>query len=187
MQSRFQPFLAIALLVAVSSAAAAPGEGLKPYSDIEKRPLKALSQDEISGLRSGQGLGMALTAELNGYPGPRHVLDLSDRLGLSPDQVAKTEHLFREMQTAARALGHRIIMAETALEGRFGDGTIDSASLDRLTTDIGILRGQLRGVHLSYHLSMVAVMKPDQIAKYNRLRGYSGPAKAGKHHGPGAH
>jgi hypothetical protein len=31
-------------------------------------------------------MGMAKAAELNGYPGPAHVLSLATQLGLTPDQ-----------------------------------------------------------------------------------------------------
>ncbi len=49
-----------------------------PYVGQEARGIKALSQDDVEGLLAGAGSpfgGMAKPAELNGYPGPRHVLD----------------------------------------------------------------------------------------------------------------
>jgi hypothetical protein len=39
-------------------------------------------------------MGLALAAELNGYPGPIHVLQLSDKLGLTPEQKARVQSLF---------------------------------------------------------------------------------------------
>ena len=33
-------------------------------------------------------MGLALAAELNGYPGPSHVLELADKLELSAEQRA---------------------------------------------------------------------------------------------------
>ena len=56
-----------------------------PYTGQEARGIKALSQDDIEGLLSGAGTpfgGMAKPAELNGYPGPRHVLDAIKRVSL---------------------------------------------------------------------------------------------------------
>ena len=38
-------------------------------------------------------MGLALAAELNGYPGPRHVLDLADQLGLTPEQQVEAQRL----------------------------------------------------------------------------------------------
>jgi hypothetical protein len=48
-----------------------------------------LSQTDIESLQNGTGDafgGMAKLAELNGYPGPRHVLDLANELELTPNQ-----------------------------------------------------------------------------------------------------
>ena len=36
----------------------------------------------------------ALAAELNGYPGPSHVLELADKLELSTEQRASMQRLF---------------------------------------------------------------------------------------------
>src|SRR5215469_14793256 len=47
-----------------------------PYAGQEARTIKALSDDDIAALRKGEGMGMAKAAELNGYPGPVHVLAL---------------------------------------------------------------------------------------------------------------
>jgi hypothetical protein len=48
-----------------------------PYAGQQTRTIKALSDDEIAALRNGEGMGMAKAAELNGYPGPIHVLSLA--------------------------------------------------------------------------------------------------------------
>ena len=37
----------------------------------------------MADLRAGRGMGLALAAELNGYPGPAHVLELADKLDLA--------------------------------------------------------------------------------------------------------
>src|SRR5690606_6995496 len=43
-----------------------------------------LTAEEVTGLLEGQGMGMAWPAELHGYPGPLHVLELADALDLTP-------------------------------------------------------------------------------------------------------
>ena len=48
-----------------------------PYAGYQQRPIKALSEQQIADLRAGRGMGLALAAELNGYPGPVHVLALA--------------------------------------------------------------------------------------------------------------
>ena len=58
------------------------------------RSIKALSEQQVNELGAGRGMGLALAAELNGYPGPSHVLELADKLELSADQRAKVQRLF---------------------------------------------------------------------------------------------
>lgn len=57
-----------------------------PYSGHERRDIKALSAEEVEQYLSGAGMGYAQAAELNRFPGPMHVLELSDRLALSAEQ-----------------------------------------------------------------------------------------------------
>jgi hypothetical protein len=38
-------------------------------------------------------------------------------------------------------------------------------------------QGDLRAAHLRYHLKMVDLVTPDQIAVYDRLRGYGGTGR----------
>ncbi len=51
-----------------------------PYAGMQARPIKALSAEQIADLKAGRGLSLALAAELNGYPGPRHVRISSARM-----------------------------------------------------------------------------------------------------------
>ncbi|HEY0442316.1 MAG TPA: hypothetical protein VGD36_19780, partial [Xanthobacteraceae bacterium] len=57
----------LAILLALAAPAAAQTQ--QPYAGLEARPVKALSE-QIADLRAGRGMGLALAAELNGYPGP---------------------------------------------------------------------------------------------------------------------
>jgi hypothetical protein len=69
-----------------------------PYAGIETRSIKALSDQQIADLRGGRGMGLALAAELNGYPGPAHALELSDALQLSEEQKTQTAALMATMK-----------------------------------------------------------------------------------------
>jgi hypothetical protein len=69
---------------------------------MQTRPIKALSEQQVADLQAGRGMGLALPAELNGYPGPAHVLELADKLGLSADQRASVHPSF--LATAHRVL-----------------------------------------------------------------------------------
>src|SRR3546814_2442449 len=86
------------VLAALLAPALAADPGPSPYAGDEARRIKALSDQEIADLRRGRGMGYARAAELNGYPGPRHVLDMAGALGLAPDQAAAAETLFRAMR-----------------------------------------------------------------------------------------
>jgi hypothetical protein len=131
-----------------------------PYANHQTRDIKALSADEVEGYLSGAGLGMALPAELNGYPGPRHVLELADSLELSQEQIAAVRRIFDSMESQAIDLGAQVVELERQLDAAFGERTIAR------------LQGQLRGVHLQAHLEVTDVLTPGQRLAYDRLRGY---------------
>jgi hypothetical protein len=91
------------LVLVVLALAAGPSfaQSPQPYAGLEGRPIKALSEQQIADLRAGRGMGLALAAELNGYPGPMHVLELADALDLSGQQRAKMQELFAAMKAEA--------------------------------------------------------------------------------------
>ncbi|WP_019584021.1 Spy/CpxP family protein refolding chaperone [Thioalkalivibrio sp. ALE16] len=181
---RFSGWLVVGLALAVAAPAAA-----NPYSELQAREIKALSAQEIEDLLEGRGMGMALPAELHGYPGPMHVLEVADSLELTPEQRRETERLFAAMREQARDLGRRIVERERELDARFAEGGISSATIESLTVEIGELRGRLRHVHLSYHLEMDALLDAEQKARYREARGYQGESggSPGAHSGGGHH
>ena len=153
----------------------------QPYAGMETRAIKALSDQQIGDLKAGRGMGLALAAELNGYPGPVHAIELADKLGLSSDQIARLKALFEAMKAETVPLGVQLIAEEQNLDNAFAGRTITLASLDAETQKIGAIQASLRAAHLKYHLSTVAVMTPEQVEKYNQLRGYSGGAQHHQH------
>jgi Spy/CpxP family protein refolding chaperone len=161
--------LALALLWPVLTPAQhAPS----PYAGLDVRPLKALSPQQVEELRQGSGMGLSLVAELNHTPGPRHALELAEPLGLTVPQRAAAQALFERMRAEAQALGERILARERDMERLFAGEAGDSASVTALAEQIGLLQGQLRAVHLRAHLQTRALLTPDQVAGYDRLRGY---------------
>ena len=170
------------VVVLVGAAPTAWPQTHQPYAGLQVRPVKALSDQQIADLRAGRGMGLALAAELNGYPGPLHVLELATPLGLSDDQRAKVAELFDAMKREAVPLGERLIVAETALDRQFADRTITASSLGEATRDIASLQGELRLAHLKYHLATLELLTPEQATRYSALRGYGGGQ-----HGPGHH
>jgi Spy/CpxP family protein refolding chaperone len=140
---------------------------------MQNRAVKSLSDDDIKELRRGGGWGLALAAELNGMPGPTHLLELKDQIPLTDDQVAKTQALITDMRQAAIPTGERLIAAETALENAFAKGAINEVSLRGLLAESESARTELRFIHLSQHFKTVQYLKPEQIKRYNILRGYA--------------
>jgi hypothetical protein len=143
-----------------------------PYAGMQTRPIKALSEQQVSDLDAGRGMGLALAAELNGYPGPSHVLELADRLELSPDQRSQVQGLFASMKAEAQPLGSRLIVQETELDRMFASRAVTPGTLKASTAAIAVTQGELRETHLKYHLSTAAILTPGQMQRYAELRGY---------------
>jgi Spy/CpxP family protein refolding chaperone len=153
-----------------------------PYAGQQARMIKALSDEDIAVLRKGEGMGMAKAAELNGYPGPVHVLTLAAQLGLSESQRREVSAIFERMTVAAKPLGAALIEREQALDQLFAKGEITPARLTAETTAIAELQGRLRSVHLGAHLETHALLNSEQIARYEHLRGYGEPQAPAEHH-----
>lgn len=157
-----------------------------PYAGQESREIKSLSPSRIEALRQGQGMGYAKAAELNHYPGPRHVLELADELALSDAQRQQTQAIFERMQARASDLGMQLIEKEAELDQHFAEGSISAATLEALASDIAALEGKIRVAHLSAHLEQRAVLTDDQQRLYDRLRGYDPTEEDGHGHPAGS-
>jgi hypothetical protein len=165
--------IAVLLLCAASRAAAQQHQhGQSPYAGLEGREIKALSPDQIQELRNGDGMGLALAAELNRYPGPRHVLELAHGLDLSARQQEEVRGIEQAMRAKVRELGARIIEMERQLDQAFAHGTMTEADLLALTGQIARLQGTLRYAHLAAHLEVRRILTEKQITTYDELRGY---------------
>ena len=143
-----------------------------PYVGQVNAPIKALTAEEQAALLDGQGAGFARAAALNGYPGPKHVLELSEQLGLSESQRHATQALFARMRAGARAAGAALVEAERALDALYASKTATRESVDAQLGRIEALRARLRGLHLDAHLEQAALLTRHQIAMYAEARGY---------------
>lgn len=152
-----------------------------PYAGMQDRPIKALSAGQIADLQAGRGMGLALAAELNGYPGPAHVLELADKLTLSSAQRRGVQRLFDTMKAEAVPLGRTLIEQESELDREFATHAITPDSLRHTTAAIAATQGALRNIHLKYHLSTVALLSGEQRQRYAELRGYGDDAAAHRH------
>lgn len=124
------------------------------------------------GLLKGEGMGLASSAELNGYPGPKHVIQLRNELGLTLDQLRKAEALMEGVQASAKVIGQQVVDEEESLENLFQSGSPDERKVQSSLQEIGRLRADLRFLHLQAHLRMKEVLTPEQIQKYNKVRGH---------------
>jgi Spy/CpxP family protein refolding chaperone len=157
-------------------------ENVSPYAGQEQREIKTLSEEEIQGYLSGSGMGFAKAAELNHYPGPKHVLELAEQLHLSAEQYQRTHVLFEEMKAKAVSLGQELVEKESLLDSLFAKAKISEAQLQKLVTEILVIRGKLRFVHLSAHLEQRKILTPAQIQRYDKLRGYDSSGHIRRHH-----
>ena len=174
---------AVLLLALHPLAAGAQHAGhATPYAGLQDRPLAALSAKEVEGLEAGRGLSYALSAELNGHPGPAHLLELARELQLDKGQVEAITAARAKMTEEAQRLGRQLIEAEHAIEEAFEAGGLDRSRLAALVAEAARIEGELRTAHLAAHLAVTPLLTPDQIAAYDRLRGYAPGA-----HAPHAH
>lgn len=173
----------VSILILVLASGVSFASDQSPYSGEELRSIKSLSPQEVESLKSGKGMGFAKAAELNHYPGPKHVLELAEDLSLTSFQVAETTALFEEMQARAVKLGEELLNAELALDQDFENATVSPESLERALLEIGQIRARLRYVHLEAHLRQKRLLSAEQIMKYDESRGYRGSRHDhGKHH-----
>jgi hypothetical protein len=156
-----------------SGAAAAQPTHVSKYAGQETRAIKSLSSDDIAELRRGGGWGLARAAELNGVPGPTHLLEMKNAIPLSEAQIGAIAAIKQEMTRKAVAQGETLIMLEGRLDRHFSDGTITDEILRALLAEIADARRALRYIHLSTHLKTPEILSKAQIGKYNALRGYS--------------
>ena len=169
-------YVLFACLVAAPAAAAD-----QPYAGLQGRDIKALSAEQQADLRAGRGMGFALAAELNGYPGPAHLLELAGPLALSETQRAEVQAMFDAMKAETVPLGERLIADEAALDRLFADRQATAETVEAATAAIGATQGRLRAAHLRHHLATLDLLSPHQVRRYAELRGYVGEQSGHPH------
>ena len=172
---------------APGATGAAAAAGARPYAGQHTRAITTLSAEDIQALLAGQGWGLAKPAELNGFPGPLHVLELDKELALTPQQRLRVQASFERMKRRAVVLGPRYVEAERALDQAFRSGRVDTRVLAQRLRAAEQARARLRAVHLEAHLETTPVLTPEQRKRYAELRGYGSgeghPHHPGHHHG----
>jgi len=165
--------LGLLFLILFSLSAFAEESYKSKYVGQEHRKIKSLSPDDIKELKRGGGWGLAKAAELNGVPGPAHILEMAEKINLNVEQKRKIQNIYNDMKVEAVTLGEQLIRLEVELNIGFSNRTINQALLDKTVREIEKVRAKLRIVHLSTHLQTPNILTNEQIILYNKLRGYS--------------
>src|SRR5476649_878558 len=164
----------------------APGVSAAPpasaYVGQEARDIKSLSPEDTNAYLSGKGMGLAKAAELNGYPGPAHVLELASQLELTSEQRVKSEALFASMESKAIPLGRALVEEERKLDRLFATKLVNPEMLAGSLSEIGSLHARIRGAHLEANLAQAQILTAEQNERYLQLRGYDA---SGAHTGHG--
>ena len=177
---RISIVLALLAVSGPASGQAAHGQH-SPYAGEESRGVKSLSLEDIAELRRGGGWGLAKAAELNGLPGPLHLLELKDQIPLTLEQVEAVTAIYERMRAAAIVEGDRFLEAEHALEDAFRANAVTQEGLEAMLEESERSRARLRFIHLSAHLGTPEILTGAQIERYATLRGYH------THRGDAAH
>jgi len=163
----------ILILIPISAFSTVDHSHKSKYAGEEKREIKSLSETDIEELKNGKGWGLAKAAELNGVPGPVHLLEMKEEIDLSAKQIRAIEDIYKKMKQEAIPLGLELIELEMELNNHFANRTISDELLRQILQRIAQVHRQLRYVHLSTHLKTPDILKSEQITLYNKLRGYS--------------
>lgn len=118
----------------------------------------------------GRGFGMAFAADQHGYPGPLHVLELKEALGLTAAQESRVRALDAAMLAESRPRSAALLAAERRLDNLFARGRVTEADLVAPTGESERLRGEVRLVHLRYHLRTRDLLTEPQRAIYHERR-----------------
>ena len=161
-----------ALVILLTAPSLGWAQSHQPYAGMDQRSVKTLSEQQVADLRAGRGMGLALAAELNGYPGPMHVLEHERALALTADQRDRTRALFEAMKAEAVPVGELLIEQEAKLDRLYAGREITPVRLRVDTAEIGETQARLREKDKKYHLDVMAVLNAEQIERYRSLRGY---------------
>jgi Spy/CpxP family protein refolding chaperone len=98
------------------------------------------------------------------------VLELKDRLRLTADQERKAQAMLDAMFAEARPKGAQLFDAEAKLRRLFAERTADEASVRAAVAEVERARGEVRLVHLRFHLETRDLLTEDQRRVYHEAR-----------------
>ncbi len=127
--------------------------------------LSGVSEQEKEMLLKGGGLGAGMIAMTNGYPGPKHVLEMGDELELTAAQRESIGTIYGKVKAESVKLGTELVEKDEALAALFTTGSVSTKDVEKRSREIGELQGRLRAAHLNAHVQTHAELTPAQLAK----------------------
>ncbi len=127
--------------------------------------LSGVSEQEKEMLLKGGGLGAGMIAMMNGYPGPKHVLEMGDELELTAAQRESIGTIYGKVKAESVKLGTELVEKDEELAALFTSGSVSTKDVEKRSREIGELQGRLRAAHLNAHVQTHAELTPAQLAK----------------------
>ena len=162
--------LVLVLVLPTFAAVASAQQGGHTGHAAPRHDAVACEADFREVIAEGRGFGLAFAADRNGYPGPLHVLELKDRLGLSAEQEAKVRALMTAMFAEAHPRGTALLEAEARLERLLASGTADETAMRAAVAEVERARSTVRLVHLRTHLATRDLLTEAQRRAYHEAR-----------------
>ena len=117
------------------------------------------------------GMGLAMAAEMNGYPA-WHLLELASKIGLSDVQRNSTRAMMDMMKREPIPIGERAHRAGDCAGQALRHPRHHGGITGHCDYGNRFHQSQLRAAHSKYHLLTVTIRERSQIHKYQVLRGY---------------
>jgi Spy/CpxP family protein refolding chaperone len=159
------------LTTALGRANAQPG---MPYPGAGSAPPHMLAEmcatASEHNIAMGHGFGMAFAADQQGYPGPRHILELKDHLRLTAEQDARAQALVSAMYVESRPKSARLLDAEATLRRVLASGQAEEAAVRAAVAEVEYARTELRLVHLLTHFRTRDLLMDEQRRLYHEAR-----------------
>lgn len=133
--------------------------------------IRSLPGRDIVALAGGEGGGLAKIADLNGYPGPRHVLDMDAHLNLTTRQREQLRQVMSTMEADAKEVATRYLSALAQLEEDTRQGSLSGDQFLKRYRAVEALRTELGAVHLITHFKTKDLLTPAQVATYYKPQG----------------
>lgn len=154
----------------------------QPYAGQQAREVSTLSPQELQAYLDGRGMGLARPAEVNGFPGPMHVIELGEPLKLTAAQLERVRAVYERMKAKATDLGARYVDAEKAVDAAFKSGRGDAGEVSARVAEANRLLAEIRLTHLVAHIEITPMLSAEQLARYAELRGYRDAPRHEHHH-----